>query len=320
MTVTVEPLMTTPLAASRLATAGDYLSLMKPRVMSLVVFTALTGLLAAPGAMHPFLAAVAILAIAVGAGSAGALNMWFDHDIDAVMHRTVSRAVPSGRVPKEEALALGLIGSALSVLMLALVSGPVAAGWLAFSIFFYAVIYTQWLKRSTDQNIVIGGAAGALPPVIGWAAVTGTTPLEAWVLFGIIFLWTPPHFWALSLVSNADYARAGVPMLPVTKGAPATRRQIVAYTVALLAATAVPVWTGFGGMLWAAVAGLGGLGFFALAVRVALSRAGEADAGPADRKAAMGLFAYSIAYLFAVFAVPMVEHGLGLYWPLPQLG
>ena len=301
------------------ASAGDYLSLMKPRVMSLVVFTALTGLLAAPADMHPLTAFAAILAIAVGAGSAGALNMWYDADIDAVMTRTVTRAVPAGKVPRAEALTLGLVGSVFSVALLALASNVVAAGLLAFSIFFYAVIYTQWLKRSTDQNIVIGGAAGAFPPVIGWAAVTGTTPLDAWILFAIIFFWTPPHFWALSLLSNADYARAGVPMLPVTQGPKVTRLQIVLYSWALLAVSLLPLLTGLGGAIYAGVALLTGGLFVALAHRVGMSRAGEADAKPADRKAAQVLFAWSILYLFILFAVPMIERGAGLMIALPML-
>jgi protoheme IX farnesyltransferase len=307
-TVTPTP---APKAAS-LASAGDYLTLMKPRVMSLVVFTAAAGLIAAPADMNIALAICAVFAVAMGSGAAGALNMWYDADIDAVMTRTATRPVPSGRVPAAEALALGLICSALSVVLMFLASNLLAAGLLAFSIFFYAVVYTMWLKRSTPQNIVIGGAAGAFPPVIGWAAATGSVPLDAWLLFALIFMWTPPHFWALSLNANSDYARAGVPMLPVVKGAKETRRQILLYSLVMAPLGLAPVASGLGGYAYAFVAGLGGLVFLALAVRVFFSRAGEGDAAPADRKAATGLFAYSIFYLFALFGALIVERVLGL--------
>ncbi|MGL5447865.1 MAG: heme o synthase, partial [Rhabdaerophilum sp.] len=200
------------------ADPGDFLALMKPRVMSLVVFTALVGLMIAPGSIHPVIAGIAIFAIAVGAGASGALNMWYDADIDRVMRRTANRPIPAGRVTAGEAKAFGLILSALSVMVLGLATNWLAGGLLAFTIFFYVVVYTMWLKRSTAQNIVIGGAAGAFPPMIGWAAVTGSISLESIVLFLIIFLWTPPHFWALALVKNEDYTRAGVPMLPVVAG------------------------------------------------------------------------------------------------------
>src|SRR5580698_11227943 len=209
----------------------DYVQLLKPRVMSLVVFTALTGLVCAGKPLNPVLAGMSILCIAVGAGASGALNMWFDADIDAKMRRTRNRPVPAGRVQGADALALGLVLSLFAVGMLGVAVNVLSAALLGFTIFFYAVVYTMWLKRSTPQNIVIGGLAGALPPVIGWAAASGTAPLNAWLLCAIIFLWTPPHFWALSLYTREDYAGAGVPMMPVVKGAASTRRQILAYSL-----------------------------------------------------------------------------------------
>ena len=219
-----EPSATSDMAPKRYATAGDYVQLLKPRIMMLVVFTAIAGLVAAVGVtgvlINPVMAAIATLAIALGSGAAGAINMWYDADIDQIMTRTSTRPIPSGAVPKEEALAMGLIMSGVSVLLMWLASNWLAAALLAFSIFYYGVIYTMWLKRSTPQNIVIGGGAGAFPPVIGWAAVTGNTPVDAWILFAIIFFWTPPHFWALAMRYREDYAAAGVPMLPVVAPAP----------------------------------------------------------------------------------------------------
>jgi len=293
----------------------DYVRLMKPRVMSLVVFTALAGLVAAPVDMNPIIAATSILAVAVGAGAAGALNMWYDADIDAMMARTISRPVPAGLIRPDEARSFGLIMSALSVTLMALAATPLAALLLAFSIFFYAVVYTMWLKRSTAQNIVIGGAAGAFPPVIGWAAATGSAPLDAWLLFGLIFLWTPPHFWALSLWTSKEYARAGVPMLPVTKGAAETRRQILVYTLIFVPFALAPVATGLGGAIYLAVASVGGAAFLWSAIRVFLSKAGDAD-GKADLRHAKSLFGISILYLFALFAALLVERALPLYWPV----
>jgi protoheme IX farnesyltransferase len=299
------------------ASAMDYVQLMKPRVMSLVVFTALAGLVAAPGHLDPFAAAVAILAVALGSGAAGALNMWYDADIDRLMARTATRPVPSGRIAASEALAFGLIMSAMSVTLMALAATVLAALLLAFSIFFYAVVYTMWLKRSTAQNIVIGGAAGAFPPVIGWAAVTGTVPLDAWILFGLTFLWTPPHFWALSLWTSKEYARAGVPMLPVTKGAKETRRQILLYTLISAPFGLAPVLTGLGGMISLVVASVGGAAFLWGAVRVFMSRAGDADADARkDLRHAHILFGISIFYLFALFAALLVEHAFGLHFPV----
>src|SRR3954469_2525617 len=226
----------------------DFLQLLKPRVMSLVIFTAATGLICAGGHVNPILAAVAILCIAVGAGASASLNMWYDADIDAKMRRTRGRPVPAGRVQGADALALGIVLSMFSVMLMGMALNWLAAGLLAFTIFFYAVVYTVWLKRWTAQNIVIGGLAGALPPVIGWAAATGTAPLNAWLLCAIIFMWTPPHFWALSLYTTEDYARAGVPMLPVVKGAAATRRQILIYSLLLVPLGAAPAFTGLGGL------------------------------------------------------------------------
>ncbi len=239
---------------TRDARFGDYVELLKPRVMSLVVFTALVGLLAAPVPVHPFLGFAAILFIALGAGASGALNMWWDADIDKVMRRTARRPVPQGRVGAGEALAVGLGLSGIAVVMLGLAANWTAAGLLAFTIFFYAVVYSMWLKRSTPQNIVIGGAAGAFPPVIGWAAATGGTSLEPWLMFALIFLWTPPHFWALALFMREDYHRAGVPMLTVTHGRKATRAHIMAYTALLAAFSVGAGFSGLGGPLYLAAA------------------------------------------------------------------
>ena len=310
-------LISTPTVTSQASTsqasAMDYVRLMKPRVMALVVFTALAGLIAAPVDMPPFAAAISVFALALGSGAAGALNMWYDADIDALMARTVGRPVPAGLIAREEALSFGLIMSAISVTLMALAATPLAAALLAFSIFFYAVVYTMWLKRSTAQNIVIGGAAGAFPPVIGWAAATGNAPADAWILFGLIFLWTPPHFWALSLWTSKEYARAGVPMLPVTRGARETRLQILLYTLIVAPFGLAPVITGLGSMIYLVVAALGGGAFLWFALRVFMSRAGDADA-PADMRHAKAMFGVSILYLFALFAALLVEHVLPLHF------
>ena len=295
---------------TRAASASDYIALLKPRVMSLVVFTALVGYVAAPGAGDPVLGFAAILAIAVAAGASGALNMWFDADIDAIMTRTRTRPIPAGRVERDEALSLGMTLSVLSVLTMQLAGGPLAACLLAFTIFFYAVVYTMWLKRSTPQNIVIGGLAGALPPAIAWAAKAGALSLDAGLLVAIIFFWTPPHFWALSLLQKEDYAAAKVPMLPVTHGAKATRLQILLYSLMLAPLGLAPMLTGLGGATYAAVASLGGAFFLFLAFRVWRSRAGEGD--KAEDKHARNLFGFSILYLFALFAAILVERGFGL--------
>ncbi len=295
-------------SAPSVATVGDYVQLLKPRVMSLVIFTSLVGIMIAPGGLHPILAATALLCIAVGAGASGALNMWYDADIDGRMSRTESRPIPTGKVHKDEALTFGITLSLLSVLVLGLATNYLAAGLLAFTILFYAVIYTMWLKRRTPQNIVIGGAAGALPPVIGWAAVTGSVTAEPLVLFLIIFLWTPPHFWALALVRYADYEKVGVPMMPVTFGDVTTRRQIFFYSLALVASTALPVWMGFAGPLYTVVAGVTGAAFVYLSWRILPSN--RASLGAAGKQE-MQLFAFSIGYLFLIFAVLLIESLLG---------
>jgi protoheme IX farnesyltransferase len=287
---------------------GDYFALLKPRVMSLVVFTALVGLLAAPVGVHPVIGFAAIVFIAVGAGASGALNMWWDADIDAVMRRTRRRPVPSGRVEPDEALAIGLGLSGLSVVMLGLAANWLAAGLLAFTIFFYAVIYTMWLKRSTPQNIVIGGAAGAFPPVIGWAVATGGTSLEPWLMFALIFMWTPPHFWALALFMRSDYDDAGVPMLTVTHGRPATRAHILVYTAALAALA-----------LWIAATPIGGPAYLIAALVLnAMFLAGawriwrrdetmaEADGYAVEKR----FFRLSLLYLFAHFGAILIDAGL----------
>jgi len=255
-------------AEPSLAGVGDYIELMKPRVMSLVVFTALVGLVLAPVHMHPVMAFTALLCIAVGAGAAGALNMWYDADIDARMARTAGRPIPAGRLARGEALAFGLTLAGFSVVVLGLLVNVLAALLLALTIAFYVGVYTVWLKRVTPQNIVIGGAAGALPPVIGWAAATGGVAIEPLVLFVIVFLWTPPHFWALSLYRAEDYARAGVPMLPVVAGLAETRRKILRYTLVLAPVGAIPWLLGYAGALYGITAFVAGGAMIALAIRV----------------------------------------------------
>ena len=277
-----------------LATPTDYFTLMKPRVMSLVIFTALIGMVLAPGGGHPVLMGISLFAIAAGAGAAGALNQWYDRDIDAIMERTKKRPIPSGRVHPDEALSFGIIVAALSVLVLSFTGGFTAAALLAFTIFFYAVIYTIWLKRITPQNIVIGGAAGAFPPVIGWLAAGGAVWSEAWLLFLIIFIWTPPHFWSLAIARNDDYIRAAVPMLPVTHGVVATRRQIIGYSAVVAILGVMPYFVGMAGGFYAVLAALLGARFFMLAV--ALNHAPDNDTARM-----MALFRFSIIYLFAIF-------------------
>ena len=286
---------------------ADYVALMKPRVMSLVVFTAAVGLVAAPGTMHPVLAVTALLCIAVGAGAAGALNMWYDADIDAVMARTAARPVPRGKITPDEARTFGLVLAAGSVICLGLMLNWVAGGLLALTIGFYIFVYTMWLKRTTPQNIVIGGAAGAFPPMVGWAAATGSVSLDSVVLFLIIFVWTPPHFWALALLRSGDYARAGIPMLPVVRGPDVTRRHILIYSLILAPLGVVPALIGLGGELYAGIAIVLGALFLYFAVACWRERDGER----AD-KAAKHLFAYSVLYLFLLFAALLVEHGFGI--------
>ncbi len=284
---------------------SDYLALLKPRVMSLVVFTALVGVLAAPGHIHPWLGAITVLAIAAGAGASGALNMWYDADIDARMRRTECRPVPRGVIAAGDALGFGLVMASGSVFVLGVLINWAAAALLAFTIFFYVVIYTMWLKRRTPQNIVIGGAAGAFPPMIGWAAVTGGIDIGGIALFLIIFLWTPAHFWALALLRCDDYARAGVPMLPVVAGPRETRKQILIYAVLTVAASALPMLTGLGGLVYAATAAVAGAVLLGLSVDVC--RLGDETK---SRTASGRLFGFSILYLFVLYAALMAEWAL----------
>jgi heme o synthase len=285
------------------AELGDYAALMKPRVMSLVVFTGLAGLLAAPGELHWLLSAVVVLAIAIGAGASGAINMWYDRDIDAVMERTRKRPIPMGRVEPEEALTFGVVMACGSVLLMGIAVNFVAAGLLAASILFYVFVYTMWLKRRTPQNIVIGGAAGAFPPVIGWAAVTGTVGVESLVLFLLIFMWTPPHFWALALYRCGDYAAAGVPMLPVVSGKRETKRQILIYTILLAPVAVAPTLLGFAGWIYGLAAILLSAMFLAAAVAVCRD---DTD------RSAKRTFGFSIFYLFALFALLIVDRVPGV--------
>jgi protoheme IX farnesyltransferase len=282
------------------ANIGDYIALTKPRVMSLVVFTALVGLMVAPGDIDPLTGVAALLCIAAGAGAAGALNMWFDADIDAVMARTAMRPIPSGRVSRSEALVFGLTLGVCAILALGTLLNMAAAALLAFTIFFYVVVYTMWLKRRTPQNIVIGGAAGALPPVIGWVAVTGNVGLEPLILFLIIFLWTPPHFWALSLNLTGEYARAGVPMLPVVAGRNETKRQILLYSVLLVPISLMPCALGFAGAIYGAAAVMLGAIMIFLAWQV--RRSDDKERRPARR-----LFVFSMLYLVLLFGVLLMN-------------
>jgi protoheme IX farnesyltransferase len=288
-----------------IAGVGDYIELMKPRVMSLVVFTALVGMLVAPGHVNPVLGLTALICIAVGAGAAGALNMWYDADIDVRMVRTAGRPIPRGRVTPGEAAGFGMTLAAFSVVTLGLLVNVIAAAMLGFTILFYVVIYTMWLKRTTPQNIVIGGAAGALPPMIGWAAATGgTLAIEPVLLFLIIFFWTPPHFWALSLYRTEDYARAGIPMLPVVAGDQATRRQILIYTLILAPLGVTPWLLGYAGPTYGVAAlAVGGI-MIALALRVRAERSGHT--------ASKQMFAFSILYLFLLFAMLLVDRMSGV--------
>ncbi|MFI4935788.1 MAG: heme o synthase [Caulobacterales bacterium] len=339
------PAIAAPLAAGAPARWQDYVLLLKPRVMSLVIFTALTGLVCAGVPMNPVMAATAILCIAVGAGASAAFNMWYDADIDAMMRRTRGRPVPAGRVQGADALALAITLTLFSVGLMGVAVNLISALLLGFTIFFYAVVYTMWLKRLTPQNIVIGGLAGALPPAVGWAAASGTAPLNAWLLVAIIFVWTPPHFWALSLTTGEDYARAGVPMMPVVKGEASTRRQILAYSLVLVPVALAPAFTGLGGLAYLGAAALGGAAFLALAIRLASLPLVGRDSGAKRRRVGMSegsadarddpdsptlaasqsslptrgrevlaarrLFAFSIFYLFVLFAALLGEHLLG---------
>ena len=290
------------------AQLGDYFALLKPRVMSLVVFTALVGLLAAPVPVHPVIGFASILFVAIGAGASGALNMWWDADIDAVVRRTSRRPIPAGRVAPGEALSLGVALSGLSVMMLGLTANLLAAALLAFTIFFYAVVYSMWLKRSTPQNIVIGGAAGAFPPVIGWVIATGSFSVEAWLMFALIFMWTPPHFWALALFMKSDYDDAGVPMLTVTHGRRATRVHILAYTVPLAALAVGTGFTAIGGPVYLAAALV--LNAMFLKGAVEIWRRDEAAAIEDDYRVEKKFFRLSLWYLFAHFGVILLEAAL----------
>ncbi len=296
------------------AQLGDYFALLKPRVMSLVVFTALVGLLAAPVSVHPVIAFSSILFVAVGAGASGALNMWWDADIDGVMRRTAKRPIPSGRVQPGEALSLGLALSGMSVMMLGLAANLLSAALLAFTIFFYAVIYSMWLKRATPQNIVIGGAAGAFPPVIGWAIATGSFSIEAWLMFALIFMWTPPHFWALALFMKSDYEDAGVPMLTVTHGRRKTRAHIIGYTVPLAVLAVGTGFTAIGGPVYLTVAVV--LNALFLKGAFDIWRRDETQAEADDYRVEKKVFRLSLWYLFAHFGAILLEavlrpYGLG---------
>lgn len=319
MTMTDHPARETPLVTS--AQPEDFFQLLKPRVMSLVVFTAVTGLIVAPGRLDWINAIVAILCIAVGAGAAGALNMAVEGETDALMRRTRGRPVAAGRVRKNDAIAFGMVLSVFSVMLLGMTTNWLAGGLLALTIVYYAWLYTLVLKRRTPQNIVIGGAAGAFPPVIGWAAVTGDAPWQAWLLFLIIFTWTPPHTWALALYSAGDYAKAGIPMMPVARGAKSTRLQILLYTLVFVPVAIAPAFTGLGGPIYLVVSIVGGVAFLGLALRLYRSRAGDqpdkAEAVGreaalydvrAEAKPARNLFAFSILYLMALFSALLVEH------------
>ena len=301
-------------AQTKEASFGDFFALLKPRVMSLVVFTAMVGLLAAPGSIHPFVAFVAILCIAIGGGASGALNMWYDADIDAIMTRTQSRPIPSGKVTGGEAYAIGMTLSVFSVVMLGLATNWFAAGFLAFTIFFYVVIYTMWLKRWTPQNIVSGGAAGAFPPMVGWAAVTGGVSVESTLMFLLIFMWTPPHFWALCLFMKTDYRDAGVPMLHVTHGRAATRNHILVYTILLAAIAIGMAFTSVGGMIYLVTALVLNAMFLVGAVRI--WRRSDAACEADEHKVEKRFFGLSLLYLFLHFGAILAEvalapHGLG---------
>jgi heme o synthase len=299
----------TDLSASG-GSVGDFIALLKPRVMSLVVFTGFAGLAVAPGEIHPLIGAVAVLCIAVAAGASGAINMWYDRDIDAVMNRTCGRPIPRGVVSPDAALSFGGVLSVLSVMLMGLAVNWVAAALLAFTIFFYVVIYTMWLKRRTPQNIVIGGAAGAFPPMIGWAAVTGDVSLASISLFLLIFMWTPPHFWALSLFREGDYAKAGVPMMPVVAGQRATKIQMLIYTLLLAPIALVPAWLGVAGIVYGVTAVGLNAAFIGHAIAVLRERA---DDRPGQRhRAAKAMFGFSLLYLFGHFAALVLDRAPGL--------
>ncbi|NRB13530.1 MAG: protoheme IX farnesyltransferase [Rhizobiales bacterium] len=295
------------LGAEQMADVKDYFELLKPSVMRLVVFTALVGLVVAPGYIHPFTAFISILCIAIGAGSAGCLNMWYEHKIDALMSRTANRPIPSGRIKPDQALTFGILLMVGSVTMLGMLVNWFAAGFLAFTIFYYMVIYTMWLKPRTPLNIVIGGASGAFPPMIGYACVTGSITIESLVLFLIIFMWTPAHFWALNLYIKRDYEKANIPMMPSVKGEPATRRQILAYTYITAICGLLPALLGFAGLLYASAALVLGFGFIYFAHQVHRHNSGDAAT-----KAAKNMFAFSLLYLMLLFTLLLAEHSFDI--------
>ena len=293
--------ITTRTAVFNPSAVSSFFQLMKPRVMSLVIFTGFAGMYLAPGDLHPVLAVISLLAIAAGAGASGAINQWYDRDIDAIMDRTRSRPIPSGKVEPSEALAFGITISVISVLILSLSANFLTGGLLAFTIIFYGLVYTVWLKRSTAQNIVIGGAAGALPPIIGWASVTASISIESIILFGLIFFWTPPHFWALALVKKRDYQKAKIPMLPVVSGGDETRRQIFIYSVILVGLSVLPNLIGMSKILYGSVAGISGSIFLLLAFKLLRHP---------DNTRAMGLFKYSIVYLFILYLALIFDRAI----------
>ena len=294
-------IITTQTAAFNSSTVSSFFQLMKPRVMSLVIFTGFVGMYLAPGDLHPVLSVISLIAIAAGAGASGAINQWYDRDIDAVMQRTRRRPIPSGELEPSEALAFGVTISAISVLILSLSANFLAGGLLAFTIIFYGLIYTVWLKRSTAQNIVIGGAAGAFPPVIGWAAVTASISFESIIMFSLIFFWTPPHFWALALVNNQDYKKVKIPMLPVVAGGNETRRQIFIYSIIMVGVSLLPNFIGMSKILYGSVAGISGSIFLMLAFQLLRKP---------DDSQAMRLFKYSIAYLFILFLALIFDRAI----------
>ena len=289
----------------------DWIALLKPRVMTLVVFTGLIGLIVAPGSIHPVLGFTAVLCIAVAAGACGAINMWYDRDIDAVMRRTANRPIPAGRIEAGAALGYGITLAVGAVIVMGLAVNLTAASVLALSIAFYVFVYTMWLKRRTPQNIVIGGAAGAFPPVIGWAAVTGSVDLMAVVMFGILFIWTPPHFWSLALWANDDYRRAGIPMLPVVAGGKETRKQILLYTIGLVPLTLVPWFIGFSGVIYAVTAAVLGAGFLVSVWRVFTDKQDATGVSLTNDAPARSAFKFSILYLFILFGALAIDRIIG---------
>lgn len=315
MNINIDAQKSTDYAGENLADVQDFWQLLKPSVMRLVVFTALVGLVVAPGNIHPFTAFISILCIAIGAGAAGCLNMWYEHRLDGLMTRTQNRPIPSGRIKPDQALTFGLILAIGSVTMLGMIVNWFAAGFLAFTIFYYLVIYTMWLKPRTPLNIVIGGASGAFPPMIGYACVTGNITLESIVLFLIIFMWTPPHFWALNLYIKRDYEKANIPMMPSVKGEAATRKQILIYTYIVAVCGILPTLLGFAGLLYGSVATILGLAFIYFAHLVYKN-----DQGAAAIKAAKNMFSFSLLYLMLLFTLLLAEHSFDILYKFNLMG